>query len=448
MKKEGSLKLILSVLIIVLLTLVSLGGFYLKDKNIWKNKIPEYKLGMELNSDTIIEIEPLRDNEEDSSEDTEDAAVQEGEEKTSEENKDESKENIYTAENYNKAKKIFEKRLKDANIEQYAIRLDKDNGNMVMEVPTSTDINILQNIFVQGKTEIRISETSEVLGDNNSIEKVSVATDDSYASYGIGSFVKIDVQFSKDAINKFKELKNNYVAPTDDQGNATQENSIEIAIDGTPICSLTESEFLNSAATGALPLKFGDYTTDKEKLNSILTEANMVKNLMQSEKLPVAYTVEYTNDLHSNINSYGIIAVFAVLFVVMAIYLIWKFKLNGVYSLLCILGFVSTLLLVIRYTNVQISIAAIVSIAAMAIVEFLYLVKILFNKKISKTVFNNETIEFSKMLIPVLIISTVIAFGSILEISGFGAVMFWGIILFEIFNNILTRAILTNGKNK
>ena len=38
--------------------------------------------------------------------------------------------------------------------------------------------------------------------------------------------------------------------------------------------------------------------------------------------------------------------------------------------------------------------------------------------------------------------------GNIVEISNFGMVIFWGLILFELFNNIITRAIFTNAKNK
>ena len=54
MKKEGSLKLILSLLIIVLIILISIGGIYVKDKNIMKNILPDYVLGMELDTNTII----------------------------------------------------------------------------------------------------------------------------------------------------------------------------------------------------------------------------------------------------------------------------------------------------------------------------------------------------------------------------------------------------------
>ena len=106
------------------------------------------------------------------------------------------------------------------------------------------------------------------------------------------------------------------------------------------------------------------------------------------------------------------------------------------------------MLLVLRYTNVQISIASIVSMVVMLILQFIYLIKLLNNKKVNSKTFTDETIEFTKMLIPAFIMSVVIAFANILEISGFGMVIFWGIILFEIFNNIITRAILTNVKNK
>lgn len=481
MKKEGSLKLILSLLLIVLLILVSVGGIFVKDKNIMKNILPDYVLGMELDTNTVIKLEVSK-TEEDSSESTQEESETETSEETesaetttaeestetevdntetseSTETTDEAaeetetqedgqaKENIYTAENYKKSKKIIENRLKASEADQYTVRLDEQSGIIVLEVPTDTDTNVLQNIFVVGKTEIKISETSEIIGDHNSIKQVTTAIDDSYESYGIGSFVKLDIEFTKEATNKFKEIKNNYVVPTDEEGNAT-ENNIEISIDGSAICSMTETEFLESAVLGSLPLKLGDYSTDTTSLNSTLNEANSIKNLMESEPLPITYSVNYTNDIHSNVSELGVISVMAVILIVMFAYLIIKHKFKGIISGVNILGYLSLLLLVLRYTKVQISIAAIVSIAVVAIIQFIYLIKLLDNKKISSKVFTDETIEFSKMIIPAFLMSIVIAFANITEISGFGMVIFWGIILFEIFNNIITRAILTNVKNK
>lgn len=458
MKKEGSLKLILAILVIILLCIVSLGGIYAKDKNVMKNVLPNYILGMDLDTNTIIKLDVVK-NEGNSSENTQEESNEteknsesensENAENNTEKNNSENgqAQNIYTVENFKQSKKIIEKRLKNAGINQYTLRLDEQSGTIIMEVPDDTNNDTLQNIFVVGKTEIKISENNEVIGDYNSISKITTAIDDSYVNYGIGSFVKLDIEFSKDAVKKFEEIKNNYIIPTDEEGKQT-ENNIVIAIDGSAICSMTETEFLETAVKGSLPLKLGDYTNDKTTLNNTLKEADSIKNIIQSGNLPITYSVNYTNDIHSNISEIGIISVFAVILIIMLVYLVLKYKLKGILAELDILGFGALLLLVLRYTNVEISIASIVSIATMLILQFIYSVKLLDNEKISSKIFTEETIKFTKMLIPAFIMSVVIAFANILEISGFGMIIFWGIILFEIFNNIITRAILTNVKNK
>lgn len=458
MKKEGSLKIILATLVIILLCIVSLGGIYAKDRNIMKNVLPNYIIGMDLDTNTIIKLDVVK-NEENSSENTQEESNEteknsesensENAENNTEKNNSENgqAQNIYTVENFKQSKKIIEKRLKNAEINQYTLRLDEQSGTIIMEVPDDVSNETLQNIFVVGKTEIKISENNEVIGDHNSISNITTAIDDSYVNYGIGSFVKLDIEFTKDAIKKFKELKNNYVVPTNEEGNQT-ENNIVITIDGSTICSMTETEFLETAVKGSLPLKLGDYTNDKATLNNTLKEADSIKNLVKSGNLPITYSVNYTNDIHSNISEIGIISVFAVILIIMLVYLVLKYKLKGILAELDILGFGALLLLVLRYTNVEISIASIVSIATMLILQFIYSVKLLDNEKISSKIFTEETIKFTKMLIPAFIMSVVIAFANILEISGFGMIIFWGIILFEIFNNIITRAILTNVKNK
>lgn len=462
MKKECSLKIILATLVIILLCIVSLGGIYAKDRNIMKNVLPNYILGMDLDTNTIIKLDVVK-NEENSSENPQEENnvteenlesnnnVEDSEQTKNSTEKNNSEngqvQNIYTVENFEQCKKIIEKRLKNAEINQYTLRLDEQSGTIIMEVPDDVSNETLQNIFVVGKTEIKISENNEVIGDHNSISNITTAIDDSYVNYGIGSFVKLDIEFTKDAIKKFKELKNNYVVPTNEEGNQT-ENNIVITIDGSTICSMTETEFLETAVKGSLPLKLGDYTNDKATLNNTLKEADSIKNLVKSGNLPITYSVNYTNDIHSNINKIGIISVFAVILVIMLVYLVLKYKLNGIFAELSILGFGTLLLLVMRYTNVEITISSIVSIAVILIVQFIYLAKLLSNGKITSKMFNEETVKFTKMLIPAFIMSVVIAFANILEISGFGMILFWGIILFEIFNNIITRAILTNVKNK
>ena len=471
MKKEGTLKLVLATLIIVLLCLVSLGGIYKKDKNIMKNVLPDYNLGMDLDTTTIVKLDVLKDDDTSSEateeenveeEKTEEDAVDEASEAVNTENSENGQaENKYTVDNYKKAKQIIEKRLKLAEVEQYSVRLNEADGSIVVEVPYNTDMSAINNVFVVGKTEIKIQETGEVIGDQNSIKGVTTAIDDSYASYaslGMGSFVKLDIEFSKDAVNKFKEMKNNYVVPTDEEGNQT-ENNIEISIDDSTICSMTETEFLESAINGSLPLKLGGYSSSTTELNETLSEANSVKILMETDSMPIRYSQAYTNNVHSDISKEGIIAVFAIVLAVMLIYLVIRYKLAGLLAEFCIAGFLALELLVVRLTGVQISVSAIVAIIAITILQFIYLLKILANNKVSSKTFNKETIKYTLAVIPMFIFAVIASVipalsgymlipGNILEIASFGMVIFWGIIVFELFNNTLTRVILTNAKNK
>lgn len=479
MKSEVSLKRILAILIIVLVCLVSIGGVYVKNKNVMKNVLPDYVLGMDLDTKTIVKLD-VEKNENNSSEDAQGQAT--------EENKEENK---YTLDNYKKSKNIIEKRLKTAGIEQYSVRLDDSTGAIVLEIPENVDKSLLQGVFSVGKTEIKISSTvktdeqskekevtsdtevtpeteenadnnknkEEVIGNYKSIKNITAAIDNSYEGYGIGSFVKIDIEFSKDMVKKINELKNSYVIPTNPDGSQA-DNNIEIVIDGTSICTMPESQFLESTVDGVLPLKFGDYTKDKKQLDETLKEAEKIKNIIENGDLPLTFTASYSNEIHSDINEYGVISVFAVILAVMLAYLLFKYKQKGLFAELTILGFGAFLLLIVRYMKVQISIATIVAIAGMLIVQFIYLIKLLSNNKISSKVFNEKTIDFTKMLIPAFILSIVGAvlpalknsslmpFGNILEISDFGMILFWGILLFELFNNVITRAILTNAKNK
>ena len=73
---------------------------------------------------------------------------------------------------------------------------------------------------------------------------------------------------------------------------------------------------------------------------------------------------------------------------------------------------------------------------------------------------SKKTGEYTRMLIPLLIFtivaaiipilakSIIIPFGNIQEIANFGMVGFWGLILFELVNNILTKAMIVKSKNK
>ena len=285
---------------------------------------------------------------------------------------------------------------------------------------------------------------------------------------GYGSIVELSFVFNKDAIKKFTDIKNNYELTyieksSDESGEANTDSAINgeenaetsntegtakdrevsLNLDGTAIYTTSLEEFLKYAVTGTLPLSLGGYTNDSKALESSLQQANITKSLILTENLPVEYQSATTSNIHSNINKNSILIVFAVLVGAMVIYLIIKYKLKGLLGGLTILGVVSTLLLIVRFSNVVLTISSIFAIGVVMILQFVYLIKLLNGKANSKQ-FNDNTVSFIKMLIPVFLMSIVISFAKVSELIGFGEVTFWGIIVFAIFNNIITRAMLTN----
>ncbi len=467
MKKEGSLKIALSILVIVLITLVSLGGIFVQSGNIMKNKLPDYKYGMDLKNTNIMNLEIKK---EEASEETSEENTEENTEEITEENAEENaaeEENVdkekYNAKNYNKAKNIIEKRLKIAGANQYVVRLDEQTGNIAVELPTELSSNVAQGIYNTGKFEIKIEDNGEVIVDKNGIKDVETSINTQYADLPeYGSIVELNYTFTKDAMKKLEDIKNNYemtiekkTETEDENGQAsesTEEPEIEdrkigIYVDGTALYSETLSSFIKYTEGGKLPLTIGGYQHDNEKLEAALQQAKIYRSFVMTEDMPFEYTASTTANIHSNISMKSIVIVFALIFLVMFVFLLIKNKLPGIFGALTISGFISTLLLIIRFTNVELTISSIFALAVMMILQFAYVIKVSKEKSSTKE-FNENTFGYMKMLIPVFLMSIAISFAKTIEFIGFGEVVFWGIIVFSIFNNIITRAMLTNVKNK
>lgn len=502
MKKEGTLKKVLAILIIILLCLVSFGGIYKKDKGTFKNILPEYVLGMDLDSNTLLKLDVEKTEDEKASDNQEETANSENGQAENEQNndntekKEEQKENKYTKENYKKTKSIIEKRLKLSGIEQYTLRLDEETGSIVIEFPEKVNTGFIAYSLTKGEVQFNVKDNTEttenkdnqqadnavitqeqvdkenennsseenkeenknvtgLIGDNKSIKKVTITPKNmEYVKLG-GAYIEMKIEFTNDAIKKFKEIKNNYVIPKDSEG-VEKENTVTLSMDGMNIYSRTESVFLEAATNGSILID-SNYAADAENLAELEKTFNGAKAVLETEQLPLTYNANYQNKIHSNISNIGIISVFGVILAVMLVYLLIKFKVNGLFAELGIVGFGALLLLVIRWTNVQISVPSIVSIAGMLILQFIYLINVL--KDSSSKWFNNKTIEFTKMLIPAFILGIFAAVlpalkdvgiipGNTFDFASFGMVVFWGLIIFEIYNNIISRAIFTKAKNK
>ena len=131
---DRRLKITLTVLVIILLSIISFIGLFVQDTKFMKDLIPEYKLGMDLKGYRELSLAV--------SDETEtvyyDKDGKEVEEKTEDGTTKEipvNSEEILTKENFEKTKQLIDKRLSELSISEYFIRLNEKDGSFIVQIP-------------------------------------------------------------------------------------------------------------------------------------------------------------------------------------------------------------------------------------------------------------------------------------------------------------------------
>ncbi len=450
MKKENknimkNIKILTIILLIVLVSMIGFFGIYKQNKNQMSNIVKDYSYAMDLNGARTLKLV------------------------LNSENSDEEK----TEENYQKAKTIIEKRLKKLGIEEYKIALNSENGEMIIQIPenTSTD-SIVSNLTTVGKFEIIDSETNEVLLDNNSIQSASVL----YNTTTSGTSVYLEIEFNKEGKSKLEEVSKTYVKSentTTSENNTSTENTtttnsseetntttdtttstekkITMKIDDEEIMS---TYFEEPITTGKIQLSVGSASTDTTTLNGYIQQAQNVATELDCGKLPVKYDLEKNQYILSNISkqdlTYIVIAI-TVIVVIAIIILTIKYKSNGLLTGIAYVGFTALYLLLIRYTNVTISIESIFAIAIVLILNYIFTAMLLYNiKKLkeekTENVMNESIsktyIKFFNRIIPICIMVVAFCFVKWTPMSSFGMTAFWGIVMIAIYNAVVTNSLM------
>ena len=448
MKKENknimkNIKILTIILLIVLVSMIGFFGIYKQNKNQMSNIVKDYSYAMDLNGARTLKLV------------------------LNSENSDEEK----TEENYQKAKTIIEKRLKKLGVEEYKIALNSENGEMIIQMPenTSTD-SIVSNLTTVGKFEIIDSETNEVLLDNNSIQSSSVL----YNTTKSGTSVYLEIAFNKEGKSKLEEVSKTYVKSkntTTSENNTSTENTttedtnsseetntttstekkITMKIDDKEIMS---TYFEEPITTGKIQLSVGSASTDTSTLNGYIQQAQNVATELDCGKLPVKYDLEKNQYILSNISkqdlTYIAIAI-AVIAVIAIIILTIKYKSNGLLTGIAYIGFTALYLLLIRYTNVTISLESIFAIAIVLILNYIFTTILLANIKKTKeenteNVMNKSISEtykkFFNRIIPICIIVVTFCFVKWIPMTSFGMTAFWGIVMILIYNIVVTNSLM------
>lgn len=441
---DRRLKIAFITLLIILLSIISFVGLFVQDTKFMKNLIPEYQLGMDLEGYRAITLEVSNETETIYYDKDGNVVSEEAEDGTTEEAPVNS-EDILTEDNYSQTKKIVEQRLSDLGISEYLIRLDENDGSLTVQLPEDSMTDIASQ-FLYSRGEFAIEdENGQVLLDNSDIKRVRVG----YSTLTTGTAIYLNIEFNDDSVEKFKEITNTYVESTDEEGNDTSKK-VTITIDGS---TLLQTSFDEEISNGVLPLTLGT-SSDNETINQYLNQASNIAILLNSGAMPIEYTVEQNRFITSDItldNMFIPAIVIGVILIIGFLVLIIKYKKLGLFAVISYLGYMAVLLLIIRYTNLIITIEGICGIVILAMLNYILLMYLLHNLKNTeksiieyKVKFDKSIISALMVLIPTLIIGIVLCFATWLPAISFGTIIFWGVFIMAIYNATVTRVLFSN----
>ncbi len=486
------IKIITMIVLIILIAMVSFFGVYTQVQNRMENQVREYALDMDLDGARYVRLSVNKEST-DVIKDAEGNEVETDEEMTDEqiaengytkESVPNNSEDVLTVENYEKTKKIIAERLETQVVGEYEISLDNETGYILVQIPENTHTDtFVSNMNTVGKFEIIDASTKEVLMDNNDIKKVNVMYGSDSTTSTSGTTVYLNIEFNKQGTEKLENISNTYVKTEEDTTNTTAEDTNTTAEDtNTAETENTTTEDGTSAETdtpeakeitmkiddeeimttsfdepienGRLQLSMGTATTDVGTLQDNISRATSIASVLDSGNLPIQYDIALNEYVLSDITNthieYLALAVGIVLLIGFII-LIVRYRVNGLLSAIAFIGLISLYLLVIRYTNVSVSIQGIVGIIVTIILNYIFVNKILLtikksenNKKLAtiKEGIKESYKEFFMKLIPICISVIVFCFINWTTISSFGMVMFWGITLIALYNYLITATML------
>ena len=454
-KTMKTVKILTITFLVILISMISFVGIYQKNKNRMENKVKDYSYSMSLNGARTIKLKVNTESTNDVPNNSEEAL---------------------TSENYEKSKEIIEKRLKELSVEEYTTSVNETTGEITIEIPeenSKTD-TIIGNLNTVGKFEIIDSETNEVLLDNSNIKSSKVL----YNTTSSGTSIYLQIEFNKDGKSKLKEISETYVSvnnttdsntaenttseenSTNEATNTTSESSedttksekkVTMKIDDEEIMS---TSFDEAITTGKIQLSVGSATTDSTTLQNYAQQAQSIATVLDTGKLPIKYDLEKNQYILPEITTQDLIKaeiVIAVIAVIGIIVLIIKHKMNGLLAGIAYIGLAAIYMLIVRYTNVTISIESITGIVTILALNYIFTQMLLekierLDKEQVENVVQKATLETYKSffikIIPICVMAIVFCFIKWVPISSFGMIAFWGITLITIYNAIITRYLL------
>lgn len=454
MKKVKTLTIVLA---IVLITMIGFCGIYTQVQNRMENQVKDYTYAMDLKGSRNVRLTInkenktiIKDAEGNIVKDTETENLtdeQIAEKGYSKEETPYNKEEVKTIENYKATKKIIEERLKKLEVDNYIIKVDESTGDILLELTEDdkTD-SVISNLTSAGKFEIVDTQTQELLLSNKDIKTAKVMYGTGDGTSTTGTSVYLEIEFNKEGSKKLEEISNKYITTEEEKNEENAEETTEEKKDEKTITmNIDDSEIMSTSfdepiRTGKLQLSVGTAATDNDTLQDYINRATSMATVLDKGNMPIKYDLKENQYKLSDITQKDkqmIIYVALAVIVLALIVIMIKYKGTGILGAISYIGFTALYLLILRYTNVVISIEGIFGIGMILVLNYIFLYQLL-AKENKKEVYKKYFIT----ILPIIIMVIAFCFIKWLPIASFGMVMFWGILLIAIYNAIVTNNLL------
>ena len=421
MKKTiKKLLFIFEILVCILLILIGLIGIYVKDGNIYRNLISDYSFASDLKGITIIEFKPCE-----------------------EEN---STENL-NIDNYNESLKIMKKRLNFLETDEYSLDLDKTTGNIVLKVEDEyiTDIESLLPMVANVQIK-KIDDTILDYSDYSSLEAMYVSLEEGYTTY-------IDMKLKNTGLEKINKLfEEKKLSDEENSEETTESETLTLYFDEEEI---TEFEYEDIKIIGKKTLRITtkeNLTTDSEIQSEINTNT-VVSKMASFGKMPVKYEISANEYINSNNTELKyIVYIFIIISIIISIIYIVKYKCKGVIGIFSFLTIISVFLILIRLTNISISLNSFAGIAGLILLNSIILKNII-------TISNQDKYKISDIIkksylksidyiFVAIIILVIFSFSKMTIINTTGLLMFWGVFAIILGNIVFTVPMIHLGSKE
>ena len=457
MKKYKKTITVFIILAVAILMFASFFGIYVKNENGEKtNIIPNFNLGMEFGKTRVITAAVNQDV-------TTTILDSEGKVVEPKEGVEYTEEDGYTTveqpvndvsiknlANYEKTKKIIENRLEKSGVSEFFIEMHEITGKMKIEIPEDENSENVQKLIENsGRFMLLDGETFETVLDSTYLKKADVV----YSQGDVETGVFLQLEFNEEGTKKLQELNNIYVETTTTEVN--EEGKEEEVKNSKVVWVVLNDSILgttvlpNIVYDNKIMLTFG-LSNDNNVIQEAVKEAEGEATLLNAGTTDLIY--KYSNETkESTINKevlFFALTAIGVVFVLINVYLVIKFKARGFISVYFQVGFLGILLLILRLTNVVLTIEGIAGIIVSMILEYIFTYIVLTNINIEKQeMYKKANLEFFLNTFPIYIISVVFTFAKRAYISSFGTTLFWGIIMIYIYNFIFSKFVFENLKS-